>query len=65
MMVYEKISCSRTRSCHYIESFILFIAFCPHIWGQNVVCIKGGSMLVGIYIHIPDMYPVTMAIVTL
>jgi hypothetical protein len=57
MMVYGKISCSRTLSCHCIESFILLIAFCPHIWGQNVVCTKCGSMLAETYSRIPDMYP--------
>ena len=51
MIVYEKISCSRTRSSHYIESFVPVKTFCPHIWGQNVVCIKCGSLLAETYTH--------------
>jgi len=65
MMVYEKITYSRTRSCRYIESFMLLITFCPHIWGQNVVCIKCGSMLAGTYTCILDMYPTGQIIVML
>jgi len=65
MMVYEKITCSRTRSCHYIESFMPVKTFCPHIWGQNVVCIKRGSMLAETYTRIPDMYPSAMVFMTL
>jgi hypothetical protein len=63
MMVYEKITYSRTLSCHYIESFMLFKTFCPHIWGQNVVCIKCGSMLAETYTRIPDLYPAWQIIV--
>jgi len=51
MIVYEKNTHSRTRSFLYIESFMLLITFCPHIWGQNVVCIKCGSMLAETCIH--------------
>jgi len=29
MIVYEKISCSRTQSFHYIESFMWFLKFLP------------------------------------
>ena len=65
MMVYEKITYSRTRSCRYIESFMLLITFCPHIWGQNVVCIKCGSMWAETYTRIPDLYPAAMVIITL
>jgi len=65
MMVYEKNTHSRTLSCHYIESFMLLITFCPHIWGQNVVCIKCGSMLAETYTRIPDMYPAGAILVTL
>ena len=65
MIVYEKNSYSRTRSSHYIENFMLFITFCPRIWGQNVVCIKCGSMLAGTYTRIPDMYPVGQLCVVL
>lgn len=28
-----------------------------HIWGQDVVCIKCGSMWGETYTRIPDMYP--------
>jgi len=31
MMVYEKITYSRTRSCHYIESFMLFKAIAHNL----------------------------------
>jgi len=65
MIVYEKNAHSRTQSCHYIESFMLLITFCPHIWGQNVVCIKCGSMLAETYTRIPDMYLDAVVTVTL
>ena len=65
MMVYEKISCSRTRSCHYIESFMLLITFCPHIWGQNVVCIKCGSMWAETYTRKFGFYHTLAVVVTL
>ena len=65
MIVYEKISYSRTRSFHYIESFMQFLASYPRIWGQNVVCIKCGSMLVGTYTRISDMYPAGQLFVVL
>ena len=57
-MVYGKILCPRTLSCHYLKRFCLLITFCPHIWEQNVVCIKCGSMLAETYSRTPDMYPV-------
>ena len=65
MMVYENIIYSRTRSSHYIESFVLFKTFCPHIWGQNVVFTKCGSMLAETYNRIPDMYPVGQIVLKL
>jgi len=118
MMVYGKISYSRTLSCHYIESFIsntaqltmecldgaqkslghifylgyvqksrqnivlinlpqdfrvrrsnlcgtALITFCPQNWGQNVVCIKCGSMLAGIYTHKFDLYRARLIVVKL
>ena len=65
MIVYEKNTHSRTRSCHYIESFMLLITFCPHIWGQNVVCIKCGSMLAGTYTRIFDFYRTLSVVVTI
>jgi hypothetical protein len=65
MMVYEKNTHSRTRSCHYMESFVLIKTFCPRIRGQNVVCIKCGSMLAETYSRIPDMYPAAGVMVTL
>jgi len=34
MMVYEKLIYSRTRSFLYIESFVLFITFCPIYGGK-------------------------------
>ena len=40
---------SHTRSFSYMESFILFLAPYPHIWGHRVVCIKCGSMWVDTY----------------
>ena len=65
MIVYEKFSYSRTRSCRYIESFMLLITFCPHIWGQNVVCIKCGSMLAETYTRIFDLYRTLVVVVKL
>ena len=65
MMVYQKNTHSRTRSSHYIESFVLIKTFCPRIWGQNVVCIKCGSILAETYTQISDMYPATQLCVVL
>jgi hypothetical protein len=65
MIVYEQNPYSRTRSFSYIESFILFLTPYFHIWGQGVVCIKCGSMWVGIYTHIPDLYPAGQILIEL
>jgi len=65
MIVYEKFFYSRTRSSHYIESFVRFLASWPHIWSQDVVCIKCGSMWVGIYTRKSGFYHGLMIAVTL
>ena len=65
MIVYEKISYSRTRSSHYIESFVPVKTFCPHIREQNVVCIKCGSMLAGTYTRKFGFYRTLAVTVTL
>jgi hypothetical protein len=56
MIVFEKNPHSHTRSFNYIENFMLFLASYLYIWVSDVVCIKCGSMWVGIYSRMPALY---------
>jgi hypothetical protein len=43
MIVYEKISCSRTQSSHYIESFMWFLKSVTPIYGGKIMYIADKS----------------------
>jgi len=64
MIVFEKNPHSHTRSFNYIENFMLFLASYLYIWVSDVVCIKCGSMWVGIYNRILDLYRAGIVLIT-